>query len=619
MLLHDHLDGGLRPATLVELARGVGYDGLPTTHPDELARLIREGARRKSLEAYLEPFRHTLAVMQERDAIERIAAECVEDLAADGVVYAEVRQAPEACVARGLTLDEVIEAILAGFRRGSEAREITVRLIVSAMRTSQRSLEVAQAAVRHRDEGVVGFDLAGAEAGHPPSEHLDAFRYVADENLHVTVHAGEAAGVESIHEAIHSCGAERIGHGVRILDDIDLAVDDEAPTLGRLASYVRDRGIPLEMSPSSNVHTGAVPLLAQHPIDRLRHLGFKVTVNTDNRLMSGVSLGSELAAVADAFGLGIVDIRDLTLAAMRSAFLPYDERVRLIDDVIRPGYERLRPRSVPETIVGAATAVPAAIADAATHVPGAIADAAVTIGNAAGAAAGQVISAARPILQNAVGSTSDGRPRPRVLARQPLAILFEVHPEARNASPRELGVRTIPVSAIKGSAVEGPHQRGGDFLPIRALRGRDWETRWQRIRRAHEALVILPPIDVYKFGDGYWVIDGHNRVAAALYNDQPEIDAFVIELRLAGVRSEPPATGIGPSIAGAAELRAAGRGRFTRSTSFDATSRAPVGDGPTRRSTSPVPDRALASARHADAPDERAAEGTEGDAPTGVE
>ena len=227
--------------------------------------------------------------MQTRDAIERVAAECAEDLAADGVVYAEVRMAPELLTDGGLTLDEAVEAMLDGFRRGSEGRPITVGLIVTAMRQAARSVEIAELAVRHRDEGVVGFDIAGPEAGYPPTRHLDAFHLIARENFHFTIHAGRGIRPAVIWEALQWCGAERLGHGVRIVDDITVRPDGRV-ALGRLASYVRDRRVPLEMCPTSNVHTGAAPSIEEHPIDLLRRLRFRVTVNTDNRLMSGITL-----------------------------------------------------------------------------------------------------------------------------------------------------------------------------------------------------------------------------------------------------------------------------------------------------------------------------------------
>jgi adenosine deaminase len=341
VLLHDHLDGGLRPSTVIELATENGYRELPTTDPDELARWFTLGADRKSLELYLEGFRHTVAVLQSRDAIERVAAECATDLAADGIVYAEVRMAPELLTDGGLTLDEATSAMLEGFRRGSEHRPIQIGLIITAMRQAARSVEIAELAVRHRDDGVVGFDIAGPEAGYPPSRHLDAFHLIARENFHFTIHAGEGFGLPSIWEALQWCGAERLGHGVRIVDDIIVRADGRVD-LGRLAAYVRDRRVPLEMCPTSNVHTGAARSLEEHPIDLLRRLRFRVTVNTDNRLMSGISLSSEFAALARTFGIGLDDMEWLTLNAMKSAFWPFDGRLKIINQQIKPGFAALR-------------------------------------------------------------------------------------------------------------------------------------------------------------------------------------------------------------------------------------------------------------------------------------
>jgi adenosine deaminase len=344
VLLHDHLDGGLRPATIIELADLAGYQGLPSTDVTELTRWMTGVAQRGKLEFYLEAFQHTVAVMQTREALIRVAAECAENLAADGVVYAEVRFAPELHVGGGLSLDQVVEAVVEGFRRGSSERGITVYALLTAMRTAARSLEIAELAVRHRDAGVVGFDIAGAEAGSPPSRHLDAFQYVARENFHITIHAGEGFGLPSIWEALQWCGAERLGHGVRIIDDIQMAPDGAA-SLGRLAGYVRDRRIPLEMCPTSNVQTGAVASIKDHPIGLLRELSFRVTVNTDNRLMSGVSLSSEFHALTEAFGYGRADIQWLTINAMKSAFAPFDERLNIINSVIKPGFAAARPEA----------------------------------------------------------------------------------------------------------------------------------------------------------------------------------------------------------------------------------------------------------------------------------
>jgi adenosine deaminase len=345
-LLHDHLDGGLRPATVVDLAREFGYGGLPTTDVDVLAAWIRRGADRKSLELYLETFAHTVGVLQERDAIVRVAAECAEDLAADGVVYAEVRYAPELSTEKGLTLDEVVEANLEGFRVGSlraaeAGNHIVMKVLVTAMRQAARSVEVAECAVRWRDAGVVGFDIAGPEAGYRPTRHLEAFDLIRHENFHITIHAGEGFGLPSIWEALQFCGAERLGHGVRIVDDITV-LPDGSVELGRLAAFVRDRRVPLEMCPTSNVHSGAAPSFAEHPIDLLRRLRFRVTVNTDNRLMSDVSMSSEFKALDEAFGLGLGEMEWLTINAMKSAFAPFDERLRVINEVVKPRYAHLR-------------------------------------------------------------------------------------------------------------------------------------------------------------------------------------------------------------------------------------------------------------------------------------
>ena len=340
VLLHDHLDGGLRPATVIELADLHGYRGLPSTDVDELRAWFHLGAARKDLVLYLDTFQHTVGVMQTRDALVRVARECAEDLAADGVVYAEVRFAPELHIQQGLSLDEVVDAVLEGFRLGSHDRGITIGTLVTAMRTAANSREIAELAVRHREGGVVGFDIAGKEAGYPPSRHLDAFQYVQRENFHITIHAGEAFGLPSIWEALQWCNAERLGHGVRIVDDITIDPEGVAH-LGRLAAFVRDLRVPLEMCPTSNVNTGVCDTIADHPIGLLKDLRFRVTVNTDNRLMSDVTLSEEFAKLVDAFGYGWDDIRWLTINAMKSAFWPFEKRLALIDDVIKPGFAAL--------------------------------------------------------------------------------------------------------------------------------------------------------------------------------------------------------------------------------------------------------------------------------------
>lgn len=341
-LLHDHLDGGLRPATVVELADQFGYAELPATDVDELATWFKTQAHSGSLVRYLEPFAHTVGVMQNPEALHRVAYECAEDLAADSVVYAEVRFAPELHIDNGLSLDAVVDAVLAGFADGAKAaaaagKPITVRCLVTAMRHAARSREIAELAVRFRDLGVVGFDIAGAEAGYPPTRHLDAFEYMRGNNARFTIHAGEAFGLPSIHEAIAFCGADRLGHGVRIVDDIE-TMPDGSMRLGRLASILRDKRIPFEMCPSSNVQTGAAPSIEGHPFDMLARLRFRVTVNTDNRLMSDTTMSQEMLRLVEAFGYGWSDLERFTINAMKSAFIPFDERLALIDDVIKPRY-----------------------------------------------------------------------------------------------------------------------------------------------------------------------------------------------------------------------------------------------------------------------------------------
>ena len=341
-LLHDHLDGGLRPATVLDIAGQVGYDGLPTTDEAELAAWFRTAAHSGSLVRYLEPFAHTVAVMQTPEALHRVALECVQDLAADHVVYAEVRFAPELHMDAGLLLDDVVDAVLAGFTDGeksaaADGHPITVRCLVTAMRHAARSHEIAELAIRFRDKGVVGFDIAGAEAGYPPTRHLDAFEYMRSHNARFTIHAGEAFGLPSIQEALAFCGADRLGHGVRIVDDIEVGPDGTA-RLGRLAAILRDKRIPLELCPSSNVQTGAVESIASHPFDLLARLRFRVTVNTDNRLMSDTTMTQEMSRLVEAFGYGWSDLERFTINAMKSAFLHFDERLAIIDEVIKPRY-----------------------------------------------------------------------------------------------------------------------------------------------------------------------------------------------------------------------------------------------------------------------------------------
>ncbi|MCZ2404406.1 adenosine deaminase [Paenarthrobacter sp. Z7-10] len=345
--LHDHLDGGLRPATIIELAAAIGH-GLPSTDPVALAQWFRESADSGSLVRYLETFDHTIAVMQTRDGLTRVAREFVEDLADDGVVYGEVRWAPEQHLSQGLTLDEVVEAVQQGLESGvkvveESGRHIGVGQLITAMRHADRGQEIAELAVRHRDSGAVGFDIAGAEDGFLASRFRDAFTYLAENNFPVTVHAGEAAGLDSIQDALVHGRALRLGHGVRIAEDIEVefapdednSADVGTVTLGRLAAWVRDRGIALEICPSSNLQTGAISgfgdSIEDHPLDLLYQTGFRVTINTDNRLMSGVTLTDEFDLLVETFDYDLDDLLTLTLNAAEAAFLPLEERDALVD------------------------------------------------------------------------------------------------------------------------------------------------------------------------------------------------------------------------------------------------------------------------------------------------
>jgi adenosine deaminase len=347
--LHDHLDGGLRPATIIELAQAVGHT-LPSTDPVALGEWFRESADSGSLVRYLETFDHTIAVMQTKEGLFRVAKEFVEDLAEDGVIYGEVRWAPEQHLQKGLTLDEVVEAVQEGLEAGVDAAEergqqIQVGQLITAMRHADRGQEIAELAVRHRAKGAVGFDIAGAEDGFLPSRFKDAFTYLAENNFPATVHAGEAAGLDSIQSALVDGRALRLGHGVRIAEDITVEFEDNSDddredtigmvTLGGVAAWVRDRGIALEICPSSNLQTGAISSFGEgiesHPLDMLFQLGFNVTINTDNRLMSGVTLTDEFELLVETFDYDLDDLLELTLNAAEAAFLPLDEREALVE------------------------------------------------------------------------------------------------------------------------------------------------------------------------------------------------------------------------------------------------------------------------------------------------
>lgn len=312
VLLHDHLDGGLRPETIIEISEEIGYQKLPTYKAAELADWYQAACDSGSLVRYLETFDHTIAVMQREQDLIRVAREAAIDLANDGVIYAEVRVAPEHFTKQGMAMEQVVEAMLEGYRQGESQTGIKVNTILCGMRQLDKSQEVAELVVKYRDQGVVGFDIAGPEFGFPPTLQQDTFDYLRRNGVPYTIHAGEADGPTSIDLAINACGANRIGHGVRIVDDL--------PN-GRIAKQVLDQQIHLEVAPTSNLQTGVADTYAHHPIEKLFDLGFNIGINTDNRLMSRTSMSHEFAECKKAFGWGLAEFRELTISAMTAAFI----------------------------------------------------------------------------------------------------------------------------------------------------------------------------------------------------------------------------------------------------------------------------------------------------------
>ena len=341
VLLHEHLDGGLRPQTVIDLAARCNYQGLPTADAAELGQWFHRGANKGSLPEYLEGFAHTVGVMQTRHAIERVAFEFIEDMYHDGVVYAEARFAPCFHTELGLTPEAVVQAAIDGFTRGKEQYGVEWGLIICAMRDRTDSLEWAEMAIDFRYRGVVGFDLAGEEAGYPPKKHVEAFHAIQQANFCSTLHAGEAFGIASIWQALQICGAHRLGHATRLTDGMTI-VNGRVANMGSLTQYILDRRIPLEMCLSSNVHTGAVPSMSEHPFRLYFDRGFRVTLNTDDRLMSDTTMTKEFQIAVDEFGLTLPDLEKITMNSIKSAFIPFDHRTELIDKVIEPGYARYR-------------------------------------------------------------------------------------------------------------------------------------------------------------------------------------------------------------------------------------------------------------------------------------
>jgi len=343
--LHDHLDGGLRPSTILELAKEYNVE-LPADNPKELANWFHRGADRKSLSLYLEGFGVTLSVLQTKEALKRVAREAIEDLASENVFYAEIRFAPVLNISSGLNLESVVESVLEGLEEGKRKTGVEYGLILCAMRDQRVSLETAELAVAFRERGVVGFDLAGDEYGHPPKKHLDAFEYIRSKNFNITIHAGEAFGMESIWQAVQICGAHRIGHATRLVEDM-VVHGTRIEKMGSLSHFIRDKRIPLEVCLSSNIQTGAAKSFDEHPFNVYFRNHFRVSLSTDNRLMSNTTLTKEFKIAVKYFNLNLRDLEKLTINAMKSAFIHYNERIRIIYDILKPAFAKLREETNP--------------------------------------------------------------------------------------------------------------------------------------------------------------------------------------------------------------------------------------------------------------------------------
>jgi adenosine deaminase len=342
VLLHDHLDGGLRPKTIIELAKELKYNKLPTKDPEELAAWFHRGANKGNLVEYLQGFDHTTAVMQTKEGLERIAYEMMEDMKNDGVCYVETRFAPVFHTAKGLYNEDVVTAVLNGLEKGTKDFGVGFGLILCGMRNMKNTLEIAELAVNFRNQGVVGFDLAGEEGGYPPKKHIDAFQFIQRANFNITVHAGEAFGKESIWQAIQWCGAHRIGHATHLIEDVSIDKKGNAFGYGDLAQYVLDKRIPLEICLLSNVHTGAIDKVENHPFGIFYKEKFRVTINTDDRLMSDTTMTKEFLTAIQYFNLNLEDVEKITINSMKSAFIPYKERLKYIYSIIKPGFQTMK-------------------------------------------------------------------------------------------------------------------------------------------------------------------------------------------------------------------------------------------------------------------------------------
>ena len=342
VLLHDHIDGGLRPQTIIDLSKDLKYNKLPTKDPAELAEWFHRGANKGNLVEYLQGFEHTCAVMQTKDALTRVAYEMMEDMKNDGVCYVETRFAPVFHTSKGLYHEDVVAAVLEGLEKGRRDFGVGYGLILCGMRNMKNTLEIAELAVNFRNQGVVGFDLAGEEGGYPPKKHIEAFQFIQRANFNITIHAGEAFGKESIWQAIQWCGAHRIGHATHLIEDFTFDKEGNVVGFGDLAQYVLDKRIPLEICLLSNVHTGAVDKIENHPFGILFKEKYRVTINTDDRLMSNTTMTKEFMTAIEHFNLNLEDIEKITINSMKSAFIPYKERLDFIYNIIKPGFQVMK-------------------------------------------------------------------------------------------------------------------------------------------------------------------------------------------------------------------------------------------------------------------------------------
>lgn len=341
VLLHDHLDGGLRPQTIIDLAKEIKYK-LPASDAGELQDWFFRGANKGNLVEFLQGFKYTTAVMQTKESLTRVAYEMMEDMKNDGVCYVETRFSPVFHTSNGLYYDDIVTAVLEGLEKGKNDFGVGYGLILCGMRNMKNTLEIAELAVNYRDQGVVGFDLAGEEGGYPPKKHIEAFQFIQRANFNITIHAGEAFGKESIWQAIQWCGAHRIGHATHLVEDFTFDKNNEVAGFGNLAQYILDKRIPLEICLLSNVHTGAIDRIENHPFGHFFKEKFRVTINTDDRLMSNTTMTKEFLTAIEYFSLNLDDIEKITINSMKSAFIPYKERLYYIYNIIKPGFQKTR-------------------------------------------------------------------------------------------------------------------------------------------------------------------------------------------------------------------------------------------------------------------------------------